>query len=203
VTGGYIAFFRPDLLSKNIEHLQKRADQWGWFLAFTLVVFGSYLLFYYTESFTEISYYIFCWLLLLGFTDAYSRIIPNRLLYLGLVFWLILLLTGDSEIVTVAPAVLIALLLSTIRFGSQKIWGKPGFGWGDIKLILVLGLLTGWNIFWILYIAIISGAFFSLFKILDKKNNYSTVSFAPHIVMGYLLIEAYQIYEFILPLIYW
>ncbi|WP_245550431.1 prepilin peptidase [Gracilimonas tropica] len=201
MTGGYVAFFQPKLLSTNIEELKSSSVKWNWFLFYFLTAMGFTLLILYLENLPILVCYIFGLLLLIGCIDAYSGVIPNRLLYIGMAGWFYLLFTDLTNATYLIPAVLVSLLFIGIRWGAGKLWGKPGFGWGDIKLILVLGLLTGWNIFWILYFAILSGGFFSVFKILDKKDNYSSLSFAPHIVIGYMLVEAFLFHHIILSLI--
>lgn len=201
VLGGYTAFFKPELLSKNIKRLSSKTIQWSWWVGTTVVIAVFYFFWLQPGEITVQSYYVLCWLLFIGVLDAYSGVIPNRLLYLGGLGWIILLIIHEHKMISLPPAILSGLLLSGIRLGSEKIWGRPGFGWGDIKLIFVLGLLISWDIFFVLYAAILSGGIFSAAGLITKKlERSSRLAFAPHIVIGYLLVKVFGLMSSILSI---
>lgn len=193
--GSYFSFFNPAVLSSGIERLENEKQKWIWSAGISSILLVTFAFVFQTGGITEITFYIYCWLLFIAAIDAYSGIIPNRLLYVGVTGWLIILIFFPGYIEHFIPAFACALLLIVIRMGSKKIWGKPGFGWGDIKLIFVLGLLISCDIFLVFYIAILSGGVFSVLGILLTKLDVSSkLSFAPHIIMGFLLIEAFNFF---------
>lgn len=92
-------------------------------------------------------------------TDLSARIIPNRLIVIGLVGGLGLVgFEGAQALRSGCTAAVAAFFLfSGIRWTSALVWGRPGMGMGDAKLAAVLGLLLGGGAFWGFYLAAVVG----------------------------------------------
>lgn len=95
--------------------------------------------------------------------------------------------------------VLVNRLLSAL-FGSGLfflIWaGSRGraMGFGDVKLVLVMGLILGWPLLlFALYIAFLTGAMAGVILILTgRKKMRSTISFGPFLILGLLITSLFQ-----------
>jgi len=91
--------------------------------------------------------YAFCSLMVvIAFIDAKTWIIPNKLTYPGLVvFWSLAVLTGrltwwDAGIGALAGF----LLLASVIVVYGLVTGRQGMGWGDVKLLALIGAYLGW-----------------------------------------------------------
>lgn len=84
-------------------------------------------------------------LVLLSIVDAKTFILPDRLMYplwiSGFVFPVLFL--EHPFLVTFLGAVLGFLFFFLISYGYEKIKGYPGMGFGDVKLLSVLGAWCG------------------------------------------------------------
>ncbi|MCD6497359.1 MAG: prepilin peptidase [Deltaproteobacteria bacterium] len=91
--------------------------------------------------------YAFCsFMVVIAFIDAKTWIIPNKLTYPGLIiFWSLAILTGrltwwDASIGAFAGFGLLASVI--VVYGL--ITGRQGMGWGDVKLLALIGAYLGW-----------------------------------------------------------
>lgn len=123
-------------------------------------------------------------------TDARKRLIPNKLVLIGLVlrvvFWVIELITVPDEFLNIVKNDLYACLLVVMFFVVGVLLVKGGIGMGDIKLMLVMCLFQG-------FYGVVSSLFCSLFVafvyaiivlLLRKKTKKDSVAFAPAILLG-------------------
>lgn len=115
--------------------------------------------------------------------DLNERIIPNRLIITGLGLGLIFFFTGALNwFVSLQAALGVFLLLQGIRWISSVYFNSPGIGMGDVKLVFIIALFLAWNVFWILYLAIMSAGIVAmtglLFGWIDRKTR---LPFAPFI----------------------
>lgn len=126
-------------------------------------------------------------------TDAWEKIVPNRILVLGAV--ICLLETGfgavkDMEIVTgMLPSMLLGFLFCLLSFGVSYLISRGSMGSGDVKLSLVLGLfLTGeYVVKTVLYGCLLS-ALYSLVQLLRKKlSRKDEIPFVPFLYIGMIL----------------
>ncbi len=128
---------------------------------------------------------IFCSFIVIFYTDLWSGIIPDIVLFpiIGITV-LYLLFQNPSQFLLhiisgfVACAFFLALFLVTK--------GK-GMGFGDVKLALFLGILLGWpGTFLAIYIAFLTGAIAALILILWGKKQFfgSTIPFGPFLIIG-------------------
>ena len=145
-------------------------------------------------------------LLCISIIDWYTMEIPDGLLIVGVLFvvaWLVLTLSTASAASTVPPPV------STVHTWQDAILGaiagamplfvldriiwltakKPGFGLGDIKLMVMCGLFLGWQgIPAVYFIAFITGGIYGTILLLTgkaKKGSY--LPFGPFLCGGTLI----------------
>lgn len=126
-------------------------------------------------------------------TDAWEKIVPNRILLLGGV--ICLLETGlgavkDIEIVTgMLPSMLLGFLFCLISFGVSYLISRGSMGSGDVKLSLVLGLfLTGEYVVKTVFYGCLLSALYSLVQLLRKKlSRKDEIPFVPFLYIGMIL----------------
>jgi len=124
-----------------------------------------------------------------GWTDLWKRTIPNVLILAGLILVVFLILTGQL----LWPASLLfgaGTLLSVlaIRWLGQLLYCKAGFGMGDAKLFMVLGMLMGGEVFWVLYLSVMMAGVFAIAGMaLGSLRRDSNLAFAPFIACAVLI----------------
>lgn len=127
--------------------------------------------------------------------DAYSYVIPDRLLILMALIAIIGLIPDFNPEPLFAMSI-VALAGALIYYATDRIWNKKVLGMGDLKLIAIIALFSGWEVGWILYFAVISGGVFALAGILFKKlERTSKVPFAPFLFIAFLLVEGTELRE--------
>lgn len=187
-TGCYLAFFEPKWLSVNISDPLKHENAVKWTIASVIFIATGWLALCEFKDYSLNSWqlYFLAFLYFLAAIDAYSGIIPDRLLLASLAGWAYLFFTdfGMSESFLYA-GIAAGSLMTIIRVGADWLVGKPGFGWGDIKLIALLGLFLGWDVFYALYAAVLLGGLFGGVGLLTGQlNKSSKLRFAPFIFLG-------------------
>lgn len=136
---------------------------------------------------------VMIWLFVLGYIDAREQIIPNSLIGIGLLFWLVLMLmdvflggtpwgqllafSGIGGFVCGGVLMVIALIM------------KSGLGMGDVKMFFVLGLLYGLtDTYGIFFFTIIPmGLFCIALLLLKKADRKTTIPMAPFAGIGFIL----------------
>ena len=121
--------------------------------------------------------------------DLRTGFIPNVLTLAATAFALIGWLGAPPlEIAPVAAALAVAGLLCVLRAGSAHWLGAPGFGLGDIKLAIPMGLVLGWPVIWSLYLAVVLAAIVGILGIVTGRlTRRSRLPFAPFMLGGVLL----------------
>jgi len=118
--------------------------------------------------------------------DLYRNIIPNKLILSGLIGWGLLVVIGwvnGPEHLLAGVAVAVTLL--GIRWLGEVVYSRKGMGMGDVKLVFLIGLFLGWQVFWYLYLAIIVGGVWSLGALaLKRADKKSKIAFAPFLLIG-------------------
>lgn len=122
--------------------------------------------------------------------DYKSHIIPNRLLFVGILLRLLLL---GAEAIWYPDYVKQSLLMSAAGFVFGLLLllvltliTRHGIGYGDVKLFAWLGLCLGMaDLYYVLFYSVlftaVAGIFLLLFKKADKKKK---LPFAPFVFMG-------------------
>lgn len=80
-------------------------------------------------------------------------------------------------------AILNVLCVKGLFPGAKR--GKKGFGWGDVKYGVFLGLVLGWPVSFIgLWLGIFLGGFVAILVLLLKKGKTKTLPFVPFMSAG-------------------
>ena len=136
---------------------------------------------------------VILWLQVLGLIDLREKIIPNRLIITGIIFWAILTLIE----IFIAHTSWQQLLLFSLA-GAGVCGGvlfiialivKSALGMGDVKLFFVIGLLYGLsNTYSILLFSVFVMAIISIVLLIMKKVTRKTaIPMAPFVAFGFLL----------------
>lgn len=124
-----------------------------------------------------------------GWTDLRGRVIPNILILAGLAAAILLTISGKltlTELLASGAGALLSVLV--IRWLGSQLYGKPGFGMGDAKLFMVLGMLLSAEVFWVLYMSImLAGCFAVGGMALGCLKRESSFAFAPFIALAVLI----------------
>lgn len=125
--------------------------------------------------------------------DYKEKIIPNQLILVGLIIWVIEIAV---EIFAFSMEIKTALLFSAL---GGCLWGgillivaliaKNGLGMGDVKMFFVIGLIYGMNnTYSIILISLLIMAITSIILLLLKKVDRKTaVPMAPFTLIGFIL----------------
>ena len=135
----------------------------------------------------------------LTLTDLDHKLIPNRILYPGIVVGAVLLISGALMAGDPQGAVR-ALLGGLVYFGALLVVAlvapAGGFGFGDVKLAVLLGMFTGYlgwgRIGVAFFFAFLLGGVLSiLLLITGVKGRKDSIPFGPYLVLGaYVAIVA-------------
>lgn len=136
------------------------------------------------------------WLLLGGFfiaifvADARYQIIPDGAVF-GAIFITLLKILVDYRYtgmidLTVFPSALLSSLFFLFLIIITK--GK-GMGFGDVKLVFLLGLILGYpRIIVALFFAFLTGAFIGvILMLLGDRKFKSKIAFGPFLILGFLI----------------
>jgi leader peptidase (prepilin peptidase)/N-methyltransferase len=135
-------------------------------------------------------------LLTIAFIDADTQEIPDGLVILGAVAGVAWVAGGhffpdylpysrawDNALLGVVAGGLPLFVIDRI---TLLVLGKDGFGYGDVKLMAMVGLFLGWQLMLIAFLfAFISGAIFAVYLIITGKAKRGTyMAFGPFLVIG-------------------
>ncbi len=136
---------------------------------------------------------VMLWLSIMGYIDARERIIPNSLIGIGLLFWLVLILLDIFVGGTHWLQLLVFSALGGIACGGLlfviALIVKSALGMGDVKMFFVLGLLYGLtDAYGILLFSVIAMGVVSIILLVAKKvTTKSTIPMAPFVILGFFL----------------
>lgn len=136
---------------------------------------------------------VMLWLSVLGYIDAQERIIPNSLIGIGLLFWLVLMLIDIFAGGTPWQKLLVFSGIGGFACGGLlfilAVIMKSALGMGDVKMFFVLGLLYGLtDTYGILLFSVIAMGVVSIALLIAKKvTTKSTIPMAPFVVFGFFL----------------
>jgi len=153
------------------------------FLIFNSLIFNP-------QTLISLVYYLFIVssFIIIFFEDLKFGIIPDKVIFPAIIITLAYLFTIHNSLFIIhlssafgAFAFFLALFLITR--------GK-GMGFGDVKLVFLLGLILGFpKIILALYIAFLTGALLGIILILwkKKKSIKESIPFGPFLIMGSLI----------------
>lgn len=122
--------------------------------------------------------------LVLFVTDVKEQIIPDSMLVLSLIgLGPYLFMLPYPELVQHAEAAVLSVLGFYLLYRITK---RKGMGFGDVKLVGVMGLLLGYpGIVIALYVAFLTGALCGVILMIGKRAGMkSKIAFGPFLVLG-------------------
>lgn len=160
---------------------------------FYFLIFNEFLFFnFYLISQIFLLFFLVCCLIIIFVYDLKHYIIPDKVLFpvviLVFIYRIFEFFTTNYKLQTINYFTA-ALLASGFFFALWLVSRGRWMGFGDVKLVFLLGLLLGWpHIFVGLFVAFLLGALVGLLLIiLKKKGLKSKVPFGPFLVFGALV----------------
>jgi len=136
-------------------------------------------------------------LIAVAIIDIKTMIIPDGLLILATLaglFWICLpnSLSVQDAIIGVFVGALPLLILNGFTWLVAK---KPGFGYGDVKLMAVAGLFIGWQGMPIAYfVAFVTGGIFGVYLLLTgRAERGAYLAFGPFLCLGIVVSLAFSL----------
>jgi len=131
---------------------------------------------------------LFSIVIIITFIDIDVQLIPNELLIIGLIPVLIyVILPGLSNIwVHLLGAVCLSGLFLLIGYIGKILYKEDSMGMGDVKYAFVIGLLLGWNSWFLAFgISFLTAAIIILiFSITKKLKSRQKIPFGPFMSIG-------------------
>jgi leader peptidase (prepilin peptidase) / N-methyltransferase len=131
-----------------------------------------------------------CALLVITFIDIDFQIIPDSLSLGGIVVGLVLVWWlpvsyRDALIGLVAGG---GLLMAVI-YGYYFFTGKQGMGGGDVKLLAMIGVFTGWQgVLFTIFMGSLAGTLVGIpWALVNRKNLQAAIPFGPFLALGGLV----------------
>lgn len=187
----YLSIYEPQLLSQNITRIEKRDVKK---VAVIGAILGSCIWIWYSFTHLESSSLMILIQLVLiqiAVVDGYSKIIPNRLVLLLLVLSLIHVIS-IKEFDWIFVSLFWAGLIS-IQLLSKVGLKKTVFGWGDVKLLLVIAILFQGEILEVFILGIVLAGIFSIGFLLKSKNGLKQqIPLSPFFVSAALLLSRFS-----------
>ncbi|MEW5921991.1 MAG: prepilin peptidase [Bacillota bacterium] len=152
-----------------------------------VIIIVAYNSYGFSPQFFKYSVYFYI-LLVISFIDMDKGIIPNRLVLL-LLFWVMAWqLLHPNISLTVA---IFGMLAGGGLFYLIAVLSKGGMGGGDIKLMAVLGLTSGWPLVLVVFLlAFLLGAAVGLVLLIaGKKTRRDPLPFGPFLALAFFISE--------------
>jgi leader peptidase (prepilin peptidase) / N-methyltransferase len=136
-------------------------------------------------------YYLWsCALLVITFIDIDYQIIPDSLSIGGAIVGLVLVWwLPISYRDALTGLCLGAGLLAAVIYGYYLLTGKQGMGGGDVKLLGMIGVFTGWQgVLFTIFMGSLVGTMFGVpWAFARKKDMQTAIPFGPFLALGGLL----------------
>lgn len=130
--------------------------------------------------------------------DINHRLVPNRYLYpiVIIVFLFRVIVSLTMFAFSALGNYIMGAAVGFMFFASVNVLsnkglfpgvpsGKDGFGWGDAKFAVLLGLILGWpNIVVAIWTGIVAGALLGIFFIIRYRKKGMTLPFVPFLAFG-------------------
>lgn len=126
-------------------------------------------------------------------TDYWQRLVPNRLLAVLLMMFVVIMglwgLWDRDRVLAALPSVLLGFTFCFLCFGLGYFLSRKNMGAGDVKLALVMGLyLTGNYVVAAVMYGCVAAAAFSLVQLARKKlTRKDKIPFVPFLYMGLII----------------
>ncbi|HKW01211.1 MAG TPA: prepilin peptidase [Vicinamibacterales bacterium] len=115
-------------------------------------------------------------LIVLFGTDYDTQRLPNVITLPGIVVGLVFSLFAPPGIIaSVIGAALGAAILQLVRWSWRRLRGFDGMGFGDVKMLAMIGAFLGWRQIWVvLFIASLTGAVLGVVLSLGRGRSMQT-----------------------------
>lgn len=163
------------------------------FLLGEILFFITYFHYVHTLEYSLKLLCVFALLVPVAYIDYKKHIIPNQLIIVGLILFILFafyeLVIVRYDTIALLKMYGFGLLLGGGVFTLCAILAKGSMGMGDIKLYSVLGLLLGWEgVFNVIFFSVLGVAVFGIIMILSKKKNgKSLVPIGPFSLFGIVI----------------
>ena len=145
----------------------------------------------YSPTLSAVPLIVFAFILLvISFIDADTQEIPDGLVIIGAVAGVVWVACGGivwwNALLGVVAGAAPLLIIDRICLAVLK---KDGFGYGDVKLMAMVGLFLGWKLILMAFLfAFISGAAFAVYLMATgKAKRGAYMAFGPFLCIGTLL----------------
>lgn len=130
---------------------------------------------------------IACLLIAIFVIDIEHQLIPDELVYLGIIVLLAKFLIYDSNLIY--QSLLAGFLSSFILLFLNIITFGKGMGLGDVKLAILLGFIVGLKLFLIfLFFAFVVGAIVGIIFVAFRMRSFKErIAFGPFLIVGCVL----------------
>ncbi len=125
--------------------------------------------------------------------DYWERIVPNKILLLWLMLWIICIgiygVYDMNAMLAHMLGVVLGLIFCMLSFGFCYVISRGSMGAGDVKLAVIMGIyMTGEYVVGAVLYGCIFSAVFSLFMLAAKKVTRKThIPFVPFLYMGVIV----------------
>ncbi len=143
-----------------------------------------------------LAYGPFCLALLaLTVIDLEHRLLPDAITIPGIILGLLSPLVQPqlTFLESVGGALGGAALFAGIAWGYERLTGRQGLGWGDVKLLAMIGAFLGFKALpWVIFLSALTGTLTGLGQILvkghDTRTRWRTLSlpYGPFLALGAL-----------------
>ena len=153
-----------------------------------------YIFLNYSYSFPQLLYYlvIFCLLILIFVIDLEHQIIPDSLIYSGIIVSFIFFLF-TSNLNLLFPSVFAGFIAAALLMSIHLLTRGRGMGLGDVKFAVLGGMLVGLNLTLIwLFLSFLTGGITGTILILGRRAGLKDqIAFGPFLVIGIILTFLY------------
>lgn len=195
ITGGILGIYLKREIRRREELTEKKL--WiGWTAGVLAIALAACLLKEYEYSFWKMERYIVLMsaMPVLSRTDRKEKKIPNRILGVLCIIFLLLLIGEITEYPSLWKAFIIHA--GTGAIGSLFLMlaayyiSRRAIGMGDVKLLTVTGLYLGFSLNYVMLLcSLLFAAGYSLWNILKKRMKpRDEIAFAPFIATGVWLV---------------
>ena len=185
------------LIYLRIQSEKQKKTLIGWGLSagsIALTIIISWYLYCVTTDWLSFTRYLTLYQLLfcIAVMDYHFRIIPNSVLFVGLVLQSVLTICGGffqkTNCMNLFWANICSCMTSIVLLFLIYVLSKHAIGLGDVKLFGMIGFyLQICDTFSVLFLGVVIAAFLAVFMLLAKKcQKESTLPLAPFILAGYI-----------------
>ena len=191
--------YRKDEQKKELEELKstsfsKRNQTLILMVSFIVLFVLQISLYNNTAGINFVKLYVLLVLVICaGIIDLKKKIIPNRLIIIGFVFWVFICtyeLVVASNLKAIIINELLGFLIGFCCLALVSIVSKGALGFGDVKLFGIIGLISGaFCTYSTLLVSLIISVIIAVIGLITKKlNRKDSIPFGPCIAIGYIVV---------------